>query len=191
MKVLVLLFFIFPTLAQMPQDFRDILSGSALEQYEKMMQQMQKDMEALDQIQLEEYNQFFNKNLLLQLQMFGGQRSAYSWSESESERILKFSGRLDEEAPTKIEIKDGNFEIKGTFIKETNTNGHKNISKTLVELKVSLPRDIDASRVRYENKENLFTVIFPKIGKADASTSPKKPKPLRSPLKKNSSDLTI
>ncbi|PIK15620.1 hypothetical protein [Halobacteriovorax sp. JY17] len=173
---------------QTVNDLRDMLNGKAFEQYEKMFEDMATELEALDKSQFEEYNKLFDQSIMRQLQIFGGVRRTYKWTESSSERILSFEGRLIEEENPKIEIKNDFFEIKGTFKKETNINGNKSISKSIQSVKISLPGDIDQSKVRYENLENSFKVIFPKKNITKKVSPPKK---IRSPIKKNNSDITI
>lgn len=177
------------TSAQTAQQLRDMLNGQAFEKYEKMFEDMAADIDALDKAQFEEYNDLFDQSIMRQLQLFGGMRRTYKWSETDSERILSFDGKLDESSNPKIEIKDNYFEIQATFKKDTSINGNRSISKSVQSLKISLPRDIEESKVRYENLDDSFKVIFPKKNIAKKKLPPKKQ--IRSPLKKNDSDITI
>lgn len=160
-----------------------MLGANLFEQYDKMIQDMIKDMEDLDRAQFEEYNRLFDKNILEQFQSLGFSQRTYNWKETDSARILIFSGHLDESATPSIEIKDNFFSIKATFVTRTNINGQKNVSKKLVSLKVSLPGDIDSSKVSYKNLETEFRVIFPKLTQGP-KIKKKEVKPLRSPIKK-------
>lgn len=188
MKFLIVFIISITSYAQTAQELRDMLNGNAFEKYEKMFESIIQDMEELDHSQFEQYNKLFDRSIMKQLQILGGQRRSYQWKEGPTDRTLVFAGRLDETAEPVIEIKDNFFEIKGTFINETNINGNKNISKTMLSLKVSLPSDIDSAKVKYENKENSFLVIFPK---KSADKKPDSNKPIRSPIKENKSDVII
>lgn len=188
MKLLFIFIISISSYAQTAQQLRDMLNGNSFEQYEQLFEKIIKDMEDLDRSQFEEYNKLFDRSITQQFNLLGTQRQSYQWKETASDRRIVIAGRLDEAADPVIEIKNDFFEIKGTFIKETNFNGNKNISKTLLSLKVSLPKDIDSAQVRYENKENNFLVIFPKKVK---SIKKKPVSPKRSPLKHNKSDVII
>ncbi len=185
MKFLIVFILSFSSFAQTAQQLRDMLNGNSFEQYEKLFEDMIKDIEELDRTQFEDYNKLFDRSFMKQLQILGGKRQTYQWKETKTDRMIVFEGRLDESADPVIEIKNDFFEIKGTFIQDYTLNGRRNLSKTMLNLKVSLPKDVDSSKVRYENKENNFLVIFPK------KTKTKPTKPIRSPLKKNNSDVII
>ncbi len=183
--------------AKMEKDrqlIESFMNDDLFKRFDQMFEQMTKDFE---QGHFESLQKFFDPNhfdtFLDQSGLFQGlDLGEGKWIENRHERILVLKIALKKEEPLNIEIKNSKVRVSGE-VSVTQQNpfpgtGPKEIT-TIRKINQSyqIPKDVDATKPKFENKDGSVFIRFAKIGVVPEP----KGTPDRRPIEPAEGDITI
>lgn len=92
------------------------------------------------------------------------------WIDTPKERILILKYKAPKDSPIDIKIEKGIIQIKGSSEEVSDVGGVKTKSITTFNQSYNIPSDVDAAKVKFENKDEEILVKFPKLSAGQLKT---------------------